>query len=372
MIDLEEKRAVSKASRSLATGMPGPIGLIAALSLAVGGPAAADPGFQAELENELHQLVKPGEPGIATCVVADGEIAHQASAGLADLEKRTPMTADTPVYIASVGKEFTAVAILKLVEENRLSLDDPISDHLPGLPDYLRPVTIRHLLTHTSNVPEYDEAFDSRIGVTNADVLSFLKSHSALSAPAGSKWSYSNVGYVLLAELFAAVSGEQLDNYVTRTIFEPLGMADTFFATARTRERRKAVGYKLDAGRWVKADYGGLTIGPGGIYSSANDLCRWGVALDSGKVLKRMTLIAAFTPHVHSGARPTPMGLGYQVEDIPEGPLKGEWYAALFGIRGGFRAVEMKLKSRPFRYVQLSNSGRELEPMRVPNLYFGQ
>jgi len=94
------------------------------------------------------------------------------------------------------------------------------------------------------------------------------------------------------------------------------------------------------------------------------------IALEDGKRLKPMTIIAAYTPQVTSVARPTPMGLGFQVEDIGGGPLRGQWYAALFGIRAGFRAVEMKVKDRAFRYVQLSNSGRQLEPMAVPNLIF--
>jgi hypothetical protein len=99
-------------------------------------------------------------------------------------------------------------------------------------------------------------------------------------------------------------------------------------------------------------------------------MCRWGIALDTGKVLKPMTINAAYSVQITGLARPTPMGLGYQVEDIGRGPLQGQWYAALFGIRNGFRSVDMRLKSHPFRYVQLSNSSRQLEAMQVPNIYF--
>lgn len=326
--------------------------------------------FQTRLTAEMRQMIKAGEPGMAICVASDGAISNLAASGLADLEDRTPMTVDTPVYIASLAKGFTTVALLTLVEEKQLSLDDRVSERLAGLPDYMAPVTVRHLLTHTSGVPDYDEAFASNPGVTNAEVMEFLGRQTGLTSPAGTKWSYSNAGFVVLAELFAAVTGEPLDSYVTRSYFRPFGMTASFYLTPETRGRSRAVGYEKIGGAWIRDDYEGRTIGPGGIYSSARDLCTWGLALDAGKVLKPMTLAAAYTPHVHSGARPTPMGLGYQVEDISRGPLKGEWYAALFGDRDGFRATEMRLKSHPFRHVQLSNSSRQLEPMRVADLYF--
>ena len=346
-------------------------GLALAMSGTLYGAPADNPSFQARLESELQQAVKPGEPGLAVCVASNGAISNLAARGLARLEDKTPMTVDTPVYIASLAKGFTTVAILKLVEEKRLSLDDRVGEHLPGLPAYMAPVTVRHLLTHTAGVPDHEDSLESKPGLTNAEVMAFLHQQSSLTAPAGTKWNYSNAGFVVLAELFAAVAGETLDRYVTRTMFQPLGMNSSFYLTGETAGRPRAIGYRQASGAWVRDDYQSRTIGPGGIYASARDLCTWGLALDSGKVLKRMTLIAAYSPHVDSGARPTPMGLGFQVEDIPKGSLKGQWYAALFGDRDGFRGVDMKLKSHPFRYAQLSNSSRQLEPMLVPDLFFG-
>lgn len=344
------------------------LGLAGSAPLHAAGPSPA--AFDQQVAAEVGQLVRPGEPGLAVCVASDGAITSLVASGLADIERRVPLTVDTPVYIASVAKEFTAVAILKLVEEGRLSLDERAAERLPSLPAYMAPVTVRHLLTHTGGVPDYDDEFASRPGLTNADVMGFLNSKEALDAPAGSKWGYSNAGFVVLAELFGAVAGEPLDRYISRTFFAPLGMGSTFFIAAETLRRDRAVGYRKEGDTWVRDDYDALTVGPGGIYSSVRDLCTWGLALDAGKVLKRRTVMAAFTPAVDGRARPTPMGLGYQVEDIPEGPLQGEWYAAMFGQRDGFRAVQMRLKSHPFRYSQLGNSSRQLDPMRIPNLYF--
>jgi CubicO group peptidase (beta-lactamase class C family) len=252
------------------------IALAALFSLTSAGRLHAEPpneNFQSRLDVELGKLVHGEEPGLAICVASDGSITNLSARGVADLEHKIPMTVDTPVYIASVAKGFTAVAILKLVEEKRLSLDDHLNALLPGLPAYLEPVTVRHLLTHTSGIPEYDDAFASKPGLTNADVMSFLRAHSSLVAPAGSKWSYSNAGFVLLAEVFAHVSGESLDAYLTKKIFQPLGMANTFILTEGTNDRVRAIGYRQENGAWIKADYRARTRGPGGIFSSARDLC---------------------------------------------------------------------------------------------------
>ena len=206
--------------------------------------------------------------------------------------------------------------------------------------------------------------------MTNADALRWLQQQSALKSPAGSQWSYANAGFVLLAEIFQRVTGQTLADHLTKSVFAPLGMTSSFVFTSETRSRPRAVGYRFEGGAWRRDDYDAYTVGPGGIYASVDDLCTWGAAFDAGKLLKRMTVVAAFTPHVHSNAGPTPMGLGFQVEDIPKGPLAGGWYAAMFGDRDGFRAVEMKIKDRPFRYAQVSNSSRMLEPMAVPNMFF--
>lgn len=328
------------------------------------------PPAHAGLTRALEALVAPDEPGAALCVVQNGVVTALAARGLANLEPREPMTTTTPVYIASVAKGFTTVAILRMVEAKKLTLDDTLGRLMPSLPAYTAPVTIRQLLSHTSGMPDYDDNLRGDPEVTNATVLRWLAQQPGLTSAPGSEWSYNNAGFVVLAAVFERVSGRSLAEYVQTEFFAPLQMTSSFVFSPETRSRARAVGYSKKDGAWVRDDYNALTVGPGGIYSSAEDMCRWGIAFDAGKLLKPMTIIAAHTPQVTSVARPTPMGLGFQVEDIGRGPLQGQWYAALFGIRAGFRAVEMKVKDRPFRYVQLSNSGRQLEPMVVPNLIF--
>ena len=147
-------------------------GLGFAVSGALYGATADKQSFQTRLKSELQQVVKPGEPGLAICVASEGVISNLAASGLARLEDKTPMTVDTPVYIASLAKGFTTVAILKLVEEKRLSLDERVTERLPTLPAYMAPVTVRHLLTHTAGVPDHEDSLGSKSGLTNAEVMS--------------------------------------------------------------------------------------------------------------------------------------------------------------------------------------------------------
>lgn len=357
------------------------LGMIVAVAwLVLAGPAVAESAKEGSpqsakapaIDRLIQETVKDGEPGMAVCVVQDGKVVYLKARGLANLQSKTPLTVDTPIYIASLGKEFTTVAVLRLVEGGKLGLDDAISSLLPGLPAYLSGVTVRHLLTHTSGVPDYLDLTGEKVsGWTNRDVLDLLRRQTALEFPAGTKWNYSNSGFVLLAELVARIGGVPFPRFLEQEFFQPLGMTSTFAVQPDRLKGDRAVGYEQKEGAWVISDVDSFTVGAGGIYSSAQDMCRWGRALDAGEVLSKMTLIAAFTPAVTSLARPTPMGLGFQVEDIPQGPLQGEWYASMFGIFRGFRTVDMKVKDRPFRYVLLSNSGRGLEPMQIPNLVFG-
>ena len=333
-------------------------------------PRAQIAGPEAALKQAIDAMVQPGEPGIAVCVAERGAVTALASRGLANLERREPLLTSTPVYVASIAKGVTTVAILQLVQTGKLRLDDTLGAVLPSLPAFTAPITIAQLLSHTSGMPDYPDDLAGDPVVTNATVLGWLSRQTGLSAKPGSEWSYSNAGFVVLAAVFEKVSGRALAEYFQTEFFTPLQMSSTFVFNPATRDRPRAAGYTKAGDRWVLDDYDAYTVGPGGVYSSAEDLCRWGIALDAGKILKPMTVAAAYSVQITGLATPTPMGLGYQIEDIGRGPLQGEWYAALFGVRAGFRGVDLRLKSHPFRYVQLSNSSRQLEPMLVPNLYF--
>lgn len=332
--------------------------------------APAEVTAEAGLNAALTALVQPDEPGVAVCVVENGTVRTLAARGLANLERHEPMTTSTSTYIASIAKGFTTVALLQQVQAGKLRLDDTLGKLMPSLPAFTAPITIAQLLSHTSGLPDYPDDLPGAPNVTNTTVLKWLRQQPGLATQPGSEWSYSNAGFVVLASVIESITGRSLAEYFEAEFFTPFQMSASFVYSPATQDRRRATGYRKEKGEWVVDDYAAYTVGPGGVYSSAEDLCRWGIAFDAGKVLKPMTITAAYSVQITGLARPTPMGLGFQVEDIGRGPLAGEWYAALFGSRAGFRGVDLRLKSHAFRYVQLSNSSRQLEAMQIPNLYF--
>jgi CubicO group peptidase (beta-lactamase class C family) len=219
-------------------------------------------------------------PGAAVLVVHDGHIVHRAGYGLADLDARTPVTPQTNFRLASVSKQFTAAAIEKLAARGALAYDDPITRFLPSLPLYAQSMTIRQLLTHTSGLPDYEDLIprEQTTQVSDRDVLHLLeKTDRPLFAP-GSKYQYSNSGYVLLGLIVARASSLSFADFLKREIFDPLGMRGTQIGPP---PQQRAYGHAHKSGAWVRHDQSvtSATQGDGGIYSSIDDMVKWDASL---------------------------------------------------------------------------------------------
>ncbi len=195
-------------------------------------------------------------PGASVLVLRDGKPVIQRSYGLANLEDRTPATSATNYRLASITKQFTAAAILLLAEAGKLGLDDPIRKWLPTLPEAAQPVTIRHLLTHTGGLIDYEDFVpDDAPQVRDADVLGLLEKQNRTYFAAGSSYRYSNSGYALLSLIVEKASGQRFAAFLRERIFEPLGMKDTVaFEDGVSTVASRAFGYSargdaLDAHR---------------------------------------------------------------------------------------------------------------------------
>jgi CubicO group peptidase (beta-lactamase class C family) len=168
-------------------------------------------------------------PGVAVLVARDGQILFQGGFGLADVEKKTPITTETKFRIGSVTKQFVASAIMKLAEEGKLAISDPLTKYFPDLPN-AKEITVKNLLTHTSGLKSYTERPDFFNGVTKpvepAALIASMQKDRPDFAP-GARYEYCNSGYFLLGEIVAKVSGQSLADYLRTTFFEPLGMKDT-------------------------------------------------------------------------------------------------------------------------------------------------
>lgn len=251
-------------------------------------------------DKHLREQVKPDMPGVAVLVARDGQILFQGGYGLADIEKKTPIAADTKFRIGSVTKQFTAAAIMKLAEQGKLSISDPLAKYFPDVPN-AKDITLRHLLTHTSGLGSYTDRADFFNGVTkpiapNALITSMSKDKPEFTP--GTNFKYCNSGYFLLAEIVAKVSGQPFADYLRTTFFEPLGLKDTGVFVNATPPANSATGYSVVKGKaTVALDWDmSWAGGAGAIYSTVGDLFHWTEALHAGRVVNAESLKLMTTP----------------------------------------------------------------------------
>jgi len=224
-------------------------------------------------------------PGCAVGVATDGTPVLARGYGMADLEHDVPITADTIFEAGSVSKQFTAAAILLLVRDGKLSLDDPVRTYIPELPDYGKPLLIRHMLNHTSGLRDWGSVASisgwprtTRVH-THDHVLEIVSQQQALNFPPGARWSYSNTGFNLAAIIVSRVSGQPFPEFTRDRIFKPLGMAHTSWRDDYTRiVKNRAVAYDEDrnhAGEY-KTDMPFENVyGNGGLLTTVGDLLKW-------------------------------------------------------------------------------------------------
>lgn len=225
-------------------------------------------------------------PGCAAAVGHDGEVVWADQVGLTSTTGGQAITDTTLLDIASVSKQFTAAAVLNLVLEGKVSQEDHLDRYFPNLPGWAKEVTIFQLIHHQSGIPDYEKLFLDA-GVTYADVttqaqaIDAISKVQALNFPPGSDFAYSNSNYILLADIVAIVSGEQFPQYVTNTIFEPLGLEMT--VDPGPNVPNKATSYSYKDNQYVDATSGWLQVGDGSIQTTPSELVKWADNYRTGK-----------------------------------------------------------------------------------------
>jgi CubicO group peptidase (beta-lactamase class C family) len=259
-----------------------------------------------------------------------------------------------------VSKQFTAACILLLMEEGRLRLDDPLARWLPSLPSATSAVTLRHLLTHTSGIIDYEDVIPASMAeqLRDADVLTILETQDRTYFAPGTSYRYSNSAYVLLALIVEKASGQTFTDFLAARVFQPLGMSNTVaHMEGRTVVSNRAYGYSYEMGWWTRTDQSqtSATLGDGGIYSSIDDLARWDAALYDGRLLRPESLAMAFTPATATDAPDVEYGFGWRIT--------GEtlWHS---GESTGFRNVLVRYPKRHLTVIVLSNRN-DPEPYRL-------
>lgn len=307
----------------------------------------ADRALQHALDSLLDtKAISPDEPGFAVCIVRNGGIVYERQFGLADRERKRPMTAATSFNFGSVSKQFTAAAILLLEEQGKLRRSDPIHRYIPELPDFGHTITIDHLIGHTSGIHSLPEVMALQGNTHNKRLtldylLNWLKRRPVLAFEPGSNFSYSNSGYMLLLLIVERASGMSADAYMKQNIFEPLGMRDTrlalhekdgiidgtpsYFVSGGKRKMKKAKVY-------INA------MGATGVHGTLRDLAAWQINFDQNRLgkggpewVKNMT-----TPYAVRTGASTHYGAGLAVKQyrgIPTVEHGGGWNGFLTQCR---------------------------------------
>jgi CubicO group peptidase (beta-lactamase class C family) len=366
-------------------------GLLSALVLFVGAychswlvRASEDPTAN-QIAPIFTPLVSNQEPGLAVLVRLNGRTLFKQGYGRRDLRSGALVDARSNFRLASCTKQFTAMAVLLLVQDGKLRLDETLRDVFPEFPAYGRAVTIRNLLNHSSGLVAYEDLMDTLDAgkpwqdipqISDAGVLDLMAQQTATKFPPGSAWEYSNSGYCVLARVVEKASGMPFADFLRRRIFVPLKMhATVAYEYGKNDVASRAYGYTKDAGTWLETDQSptSATLGDGGIYSSLDDLGTWDEALRRHALLSEAAMRPALTPVALPEHRQSPCGapirygFGWFLD-----PYRGHQRMWHYGESIGFRAVIERFPADGLTIVILANR-TDLDPpalaLKVADLY---
>jgi CubicO group peptidase (beta-lactamase class C family) len=316
------------------------LGLSSGFAFAEAAPPAQPPALKERIDGLFDSIAGKDLPGAAVVVLKDGAVVHSRAYGLASIELGVPNTTRTKFRLASVSKSFTALAVLQLVEQGRLRLDDPLAKYVPDFAGADR-ITIRHLLTHTAGLPDF-MSFDE------------ARKLPPDSLP-GERLNYSNIGYVTLGRVIEKVTGKSYESHLREAILAPLGMNDTGVDRRSPLEKGRAAGYVIGPdGGLVNSEYTDTSPDPaaGGLYSTAEDMTRWIQALVAGRIVAPATFEKATTPVTLSGGRRGVYGYGFMLA-----PFRGLREVAHGGDISGFNTYFAVYPELSVAVVVLSNVG---------------
>ena len=347
--------------------------LIATVSSFAQDVAKVDEFIKAEME-------KQKIPGVSLAVVKDGKPLIVKGYGFANLEHQVPVKPETIFQSGSVGKQFTAMAVMLLVEEGKVSLDEKIGKYLGEVPESWSNITVRHLLSHTGGMTDYPRDFDFRRDYTEDEILKRAKEIPVAFKP-GEKWQYSNLGYVTLGILIGKVSGKFYGDFLQERVFKPLGMTTARILNEADIVPNRAAGYRLVKGEVKNQEWVSPTINTtadGSLYLTALDMMKWDEALASGKLLKKTSYDEMWTPIKLNDGNTHPYGFGWALRSM-NGSRVIEHGGAWQGFKAHIaRIPEKRLTVIVFANLIQTNQGRlasgvamildpDLKPKPIPD-----
>lgn len=321
----------------------------------------------ARMNDLFRQYDRPDLPGASVIVIRHGKVLFKKSYGLANLEDKILSTTSTNYRLASVTKQFTAMAIMILAEQKKLSYDDHLTDLFPGFPDYGKAITLRHMLNHTSGLMAYEDLIPGGTTkpLTDHDVLRYMKEQDHTYFAPGSQFRYSNTGYVLLGLIVESVSGKAFPEFLRQNIFAPLGMNHTvLYNRDDYSDRRRAYGYSQQGDGFLRTDQSltSSTRGDGTVYSSVDDLYKWDQALYTTRLVSAETLKQAFTPGAAVDEK-TGYGFGWFIET--KRGMRMIWHS---GNTIGFTLAIHRFPDEKFTVIVQSNRNDDHLPELVEKI----
>jgi CubicO group peptidase (beta-lactamase class C family) len=324
---------------------------------------------QDRVDEFVLRMIQEGRiPGLALAVLRDGEVIKVASYGVADRARGTAMTPDTGFKIGSVSKQFIATGVMLLVQDGRVRLDDPIGRFIDGIPDAWRPITVRHLLTHSSGLVREGPAYDDDIVQPDMAVISSAYDVPLVFAP-GERTQYSNLGYFILAEIITRVSERPWDQFIQSRVFAPAGLTATTTTRMVDRVSRMARGYS-DNDRLVEAAPEPALRPSGAFISTVLDLAKWDAVLLTNAVLTEATRQQMWTRVTLNNGNSDEWGMGWQVSQGANGRLVYHG-----GAITGFLSQFLRFVDRGLSVIVLMNlddANRDGIAFGIANLYLSQ
>ncbi len=311
---------------------------------------------QTEITNYLFQDYIGEKPSASFIVIKDGEIKTCQSFGFADLDKGIKANCNTNYRIASVTKQFTAMAIMKLISQGKLTYETKISELFPDFPEYGNEITVKELLNHRSGLIEYFKLYpkDSKNQIVDKDVFELLKQQDSTIFKPNKKYKYSNSGYVVLSQIVEKNSGMSFKDFMDKEIFEPLQMNNSTVYLKDLEIKNRAYGYKFnDTIYELKDQYGWSAVqGDGGIYSSVNDYYKWDQALYTDDLITQKELKPAFSNWDENGMNDKD-GYGFGWSILTKNETK---YYLHSGGSTGFKTFSLRIPSKNISVAILTNN----------------
>lgn len=309
-----------------------------------------------KLDSALVQRFKPNEPGCAVLVSNRGQIIYKKAFGLANLELNVPMKADMVFEIQSITKQFTAIAIMQLVEKGKIGLQDSINKYIPDYPTQGYYITIEHLLTHTSGIANFQviKDFDSiveKLDYKPADFINLFKKEPMDFAP-GTKWKYCNSGYYLLGYIIEIVSEKPYKQYIEENILQPAGMTNSCFNDYKKIIKNRVSGYRKANDGFINSNNASPTVlyAAGALMSTVDDMFKYYQALNSYKLVSKESLEKTRTVYKLINGEETGYGYGVEVRDIFGFP---SIYHA--GGGAGFFTLQMYFPQKDLNFMLFTN-----------------